>query len=178
MPGASGCLSGGSGVTCHHWRSTTGELPGSAGVEPAAKAGWSLATRSYPAFGVSRFDSYGTTDTYQIFRHPEGGRKDILRWAAQAESQSRNSKSIGLAENPADREPASPKSPPACSPRAGTNWKRLASSRAAQAWQLRYRRHALDLGGLGNGRAKPEAARQPLIEALRQDAGFHATLAV
>jgi hypothetical protein len=52
---------------------------------PAAKAGWSLAIRSYPAFAVSRFDLYGKTETYQIFRHPEGGRKDVLRWTAQGE---------------------------------------------------------------------------------------------
>jgi hypothetical protein len=65
----------------HLW----GELPDSAGLEPAAKAGWSLATRSYPAFAVSQFDLYGKTETYKIFRHPEGGRKDVLRWAAQGE---------------------------------------------------------------------------------------------
>jgi len=61
------------------------ELPDRTGVEPAAKAGWSLATRSYPAFAVSQFDLYGKTETYEIFRHPEGGRKDVLRWAAQGE---------------------------------------------------------------------------------------------
>jgi hypothetical protein len=66
----------------HLW----GELPESAGPEPAAKAGWSLATRSYPAFAVSQFDLYGKTETYEIFRHPEGGRKDVLRWAAQGEN--------------------------------------------------------------------------------------------
>ena len=63
----------------------SGELPDSAGLEPAAKPGWSLATRSYPAFAVSQFDLYGKTETYEIFRHPEGGRKDVLRWAAQGE---------------------------------------------------------------------------------------------
>ncbi len=60
-------------------------MPDSAGVEPAAKAGWSLATRSYPAFAVSQCDLYGKTETYEIFRHPEGGRKDVLRRAAQGE---------------------------------------------------------------------------------------------
>jgi hypothetical protein len=68
-------------IAAHLW----GELPDSAGLEPAAKAGWSLATRSYPAFAVSQFDLYGKTETYEIFRHPEGGRKDVLRWAAQGE---------------------------------------------------------------------------------------------
>jgi hypothetical protein len=66
----------------HLW----GELPESAGLEPAARAGWSLSTRSYPAFAISQFDLYGKTETYEIFRHPEGGRKDVLRWAAQAEN--------------------------------------------------------------------------------------------
>ena len=69
-------------IGAHLW----GELPDSAGVEPAAKSGWSLATRSHPAFAVSQFDLYGKTETYEIFRHPEGGRKDVLRWAAQGET--------------------------------------------------------------------------------------------
>jgi hypothetical protein len=68
-------------INAHPWR----ELPDSAGFESAAKAGWSLATRSYPAFAVSQFDLYGKTETYEIFRHPEGGRKDVLRWATQGE---------------------------------------------------------------------------------------------
>jgi hypothetical protein len=68
-------------IGAHLW----GELPDSAGLEPAAKPGWSLATRSHPAFAVSQFDLYGKTETYEIFRHPEGGRKDVLRWAAQGE---------------------------------------------------------------------------------------------
>ena len=44
-----------------------------------------MATRSYPAFAVSQFDLPGKTETYEIFRHPEGGRKDIFRWSAQGE---------------------------------------------------------------------------------------------
>jgi hypothetical protein len=59
------------------------ELPASEAMEPAAKADWSLATRSYPAFSVSQFDLAEKTDGYEIFRHPEGGRKDVLRWAAR-----------------------------------------------------------------------------------------------
>jgi hypothetical protein len=53
--------------------------------DPAAKSAWSVASRSYPAFAVSQFDLPGKTETYEILRHPEGGRKDVLRWAAQAE---------------------------------------------------------------------------------------------
>jgi hypothetical protein len=55
-------------------------------AEPAAKAGWSLASRSHPAFAVSPADLLEKTVTYEIFRHPEGGRKDVLRWAVQGEN--------------------------------------------------------------------------------------------
>jgi hypothetical protein len=61
------------------------QLPVEEAVEPAAKAGWSLATRSRPAFAVSQFDLTGKTGTYDILRHPAGGRKDVFRWAAQGE---------------------------------------------------------------------------------------------
>ncbi len=59
-------------------------LPAGDAVEPSAKV-WSLATRSYPAFAVSQFDLAGKTETYEIFRHPEGGRKDVFHWAGQDE---------------------------------------------------------------------------------------------
>jgi hypothetical protein len=59
-------------------------LPAGEAAEPAAKV-WSLATRSYPAFAVSQFDLPGKTETYEIFRHPQGGRKDIFRWAASGQ---------------------------------------------------------------------------------------------
>jgi hypothetical protein len=59
-------------------------LPAGEAAEPAAKV-WSLATRSYPAFAVSQFDLPGKTETYEIFRHPEGGRRDVFRWAASGE---------------------------------------------------------------------------------------------
>jgi hypothetical protein len=54
-------------------------------VEPSAKPGWSLATRSSPAFAVSQFDLPGKTETYEILWHPQGGRKDVFRWSAQGE---------------------------------------------------------------------------------------------
>ena len=53
--------------------------------DAAAKAAWSPAARSYPAFAVSQFDSPGKTEAYEILRHPDGGRKDVIRWAAQGE---------------------------------------------------------------------------------------------
>src|SRR3954453_6143893 len=61
------------------------ELPLKAGGDPAAKPAWSAASRSFPAFTVSQFDLAGKTETYEILRHPDGGRKDVLRWAAQDE---------------------------------------------------------------------------------------------
>ena len=54
-------------------------------LEPAAKMGWSVATRSYPAFAISQPEFAGKTDTYEILRHPLGGRKDIIRWAGAGE---------------------------------------------------------------------------------------------
>ncbi|MGO3933331.1 hypothetical protein [Rhodopseudomonas pseudopalustris] len=52
-----------------------------AAAEPAARAGWSGAMRSHPAFAVSQIDLPGATASTEILRHPDGGRKDILRWA-------------------------------------------------------------------------------------------------
>jgi len=58
------------------------ELPLTAALEPVAKPAWSVADRSQPAFALSQLDSSGKTEVYEILRHPGGGRKDILRWAA------------------------------------------------------------------------------------------------
>ncbi len=82
-------------VGIHLWD----ELPDGAGLEAAAKAGWSVASRSYPAFAVSQFDLPGKTETYEILRHPEGGRKDVFRWAARAKSRLQSSKSTAPAAN-------------------------------------------------------------------------------
>ena len=49
-------------------------------TEPSDKGGWSLADRSARAFAVSQFDLHDKTETYEVFRHPGGGRKDLLRW--------------------------------------------------------------------------------------------------
>jgi hypothetical protein len=46
----------------------------------AAPPGWTVASRSHPAFAVSQADAAGITSAYEIRRHPDGGRKDILRW--------------------------------------------------------------------------------------------------
>jgi hypothetical protein len=55
-------------------------------AEPPVKATWSVASRSYPAFAVSPLDPSVKTEAYTILRHPEGGRKDILRWAGKDEN--------------------------------------------------------------------------------------------
>jgi hypothetical protein len=68
-------------IGIHFWD----ELPFDAANEPAAKAGWNVAARSHPAFTVSQFDSSVKTEAYEIFRHPEGGRKDVFRWAVPGE---------------------------------------------------------------------------------------------
>jgi len=49
-------------------------------AEPAAGAEWSVADHSRPTFSISQADHGDRSETYVILRHPEGGRKDILRW--------------------------------------------------------------------------------------------------
>ena len=63
-------------VGLHLWD----ELPAAAPIEPAGKTGWSLASRSRPAFAVSSLELTEKSETYEIFRHREGGRKDIFHW--------------------------------------------------------------------------------------------------
>jgi hypothetical protein len=62
-----------------------GQLPEWRGDEPAPRPGWSAADRSHPAFALSKLDSSEKTVSYTILRHPEGGRRDIMRWTGAAE---------------------------------------------------------------------------------------------
>lgn len=62
-----------------------GQLPDLQDDEPAEKPGWSVADRSPPAFALSRVDSSEKTVSYTILRHPEGGRRDVMRWASEAD---------------------------------------------------------------------------------------------
>jgi hypothetical protein len=55
-------------------------LPDIADAEPAVPAGWSLASRLPPAFAVTPLDPSDKTESYEVLRHPGGGRKDVLRW--------------------------------------------------------------------------------------------------
>src|SRR5215813_5605175 len=49
----------------------------------SARPEWTVATRSTPAFASNQYDLSYKTKSYHIFRHPEGGRKDVLRWNAE-----------------------------------------------------------------------------------------------
>lgn len=62
-----------------------GQLPDLRGDDPADRPGWSIAGRSHPAFAVSGSDSSERSASYVIFRHPEGGRRDVLRWTDMAD---------------------------------------------------------------------------------------------
>src|SRR6476620_8208950 len=55
-------------------------LPAVAAMETSSKL-WSQAGRIAPAFAVSQLIFPGKTETYEILRHPEGGRKDVFRWS-------------------------------------------------------------------------------------------------
>src|SRR5205085_7778718 len=47
-----------------------------------AKSGWSAAAHAYPAFALSQSNLPNKTEGYEVLLHPEGGRKDVLRWIA------------------------------------------------------------------------------------------------
>ena len=50
-------------------------------MDPPSKGTWSLADRSPRAFAVSQFDPHGKTEAYEVFRHPQGGRRDVFQWS-------------------------------------------------------------------------------------------------
>ncbi|MCK1718426.1 hypothetical protein [Bradyrhizobium sp. 141] len=62
-----------------------GQLPDLRDDEPTPKPGWSVADRSRPAFALSKLDSSEKTASYNILRHPEGGRRDVMRWTGAAD---------------------------------------------------------------------------------------------
>jgi hypothetical protein len=62
------------------------QLPDATAMDPSAKHAsfkgiWSLADRSSRAFTVSQFNLHDKTETYEIFRHPQGGRRDVFQWS-------------------------------------------------------------------------------------------------
>lgn len=56
-----------------------------ADATPAAQPAWSPALRSQPAFAVSQLDLAGKLESTEVLRHPDGGRKDVIRVAAPGE---------------------------------------------------------------------------------------------
>jgi hypothetical protein len=52
-----------------------------ASVPLRSREAWSLAVRPQPAFAAPVADFASQSASYEILRHPEGGRKDILRWS-------------------------------------------------------------------------------------------------
>lgn len=60
----------------HFWH----QLPEIADHKVALKPSWTVAARAQPAFALSTLDRDKKSGTYAILRHPDGGRKDILRW--------------------------------------------------------------------------------------------------
>jgi hypothetical protein len=71
-------------LAVHGWDELQIDLAADAPPPP----GWSVADRSYPAFALSPPDASNKlekSDTYVILRHPEGGRKDVLRWSGSGE---------------------------------------------------------------------------------------------
>ena len=57
-------------------------LPDAIVAAPSTKGGWSRVERPARAFAVGQANLHDKTEVYEIFRHPEGGRKDTLRWIA------------------------------------------------------------------------------------------------
>jgi hypothetical protein len=56
-------------------------LPVAALDLPLAASDWSPASRSHPAFAVSQQDLIAKSESYEIYRTSQGGRKDIIRWS-------------------------------------------------------------------------------------------------
>ena len=54
-------------------------------ADPVEQPGFTLALRSRPAFAVSSLDPPEKSESYEIFRHPAGGRKDVFHWGPPGE---------------------------------------------------------------------------------------------
>jgi len=57
-------------------------LPDAMVTAPCARSDWSRVERPARAFAVGQANLHDKTEVYEVFRHPEGGRKDVLRWIA------------------------------------------------------------------------------------------------
>jgi len=59
------------------------QLPDATADIPGVEADWSFASHTSRTFAVSHTDSIYKTEAYEIFRHPEGGRRDRFRWTGR-----------------------------------------------------------------------------------------------
>ena len=66
----------------HGWN----QLQVDTAAEPPDQPGFTLAARSRPAFAVSSLDHPEKSESYEIFRHPAGGRKDTFHWGPDRKS--------------------------------------------------------------------------------------------
>jgi hypothetical protein len=53
-----------------------------ASVPLRSRDAWTTGVRPQPAFAAPVADFSSQSESYEILRHPEGGRKDVLRWSA------------------------------------------------------------------------------------------------
>jgi hypothetical protein len=53
-------------------------------VEPRG-SGWAIADGAVPAYALRLTDQPDKFTTYTVLRHPDGGRKDVIRWGEAAE---------------------------------------------------------------------------------------------
>ncbi|WP_407167838.1 hypothetical protein [Bradyrhizobium sp. ORS 111] len=67
------------GLAVYLWQ----QLPDATATGPAA-ASWGLAGHPTPALATSRLNPRNKTETYEVFRHPEGDRKGVSRCAEAA----------------------------------------------------------------------------------------------
>jgi hypothetical protein len=68
-------------IGLHAWN----ELQFDTAADPTDQPGFARAERSHPAFAVSSLDPPEKSDSYEIFRHPAGGRKDVVHWGPPGE---------------------------------------------------------------------------------------------
>jgi hypothetical protein len=61
------------------------QIGGPASPEPAESSRWAIADEAVPIYALRLGDQPDKSATYTVLRHPEGGRKDVIRWGEPAE---------------------------------------------------------------------------------------------